>query len=86
MSKVTEIRQRANQASEQARKVASLLRSHKNDLNRLIAQIQASIGDTATGADKESINYIVSVNQSIDDAVQSLERAASETRNWANRL
>ena len=86
MSKVTEIKQRAVQLSEQSKRVAGSLRAYKTRFDTLISQIKSSIGGTATGADADSINYLLSVKQSVDDAVQSLERAGQETRQWADRL
>ena len=86
MSKLAEIRQNALQVSDQAKKVAGSLRSYRTKFDQLISQIDANLSETATGEDERTIGYLREVKKCIDDAVLSLERAGSETRQWANRL
>jgi len=86
MSKVSEIKQRAIELSEKQKRVAASLTTYSRSFDKLISEITNSIGDTATGADRDSIENIKKVKKSVADAVTALTHASKETRDWANNL
>ena len=86
LSKLAEIRQKVIQVSDQSKRVAGSLRSYRTKFDQLISQIDANLAGTATGEDERAIGYLREVKKCVEDAVQSLERAGVEARQWANRL
>lgn len=86
MSQLSSVKQQLTSISADARSTASGLAGFKSKFSQAISQVQATIGGTASGADKEMIQALQAAEKQLDAAIAALQQASQAASKFAASL
>lgn len=86
MSQLGSVKQQLTSISADAKSTASGLAGFKSKFSQAISQVQATIGGTATGADKEMIQTLQAAEKELDAAITALQQASQSAGKFSASL
>lgn len=86
MSQLSSVKQQLTSISSDAKSTAAGLAGFKSKFSQAINQVQAAIGGTASGADKEMIQTLQAAEKQLDAAINALQQASQSASRFASSL
>lgn len=86
MSKVTELKNQVTAIGQQAKTISGGLTGFKGKFDQGIASVTATMGGSATGADRQVIETLQNAQQQVDAAIQALAQAARTCDQYAQSV
>lgn len=86
MSQLSTVKQQLTSISSDAKSTAAGLAGFKSKFSQAINQVQATIGGTASGADKEMIQTLQAAEKQLDAAITALQHASQSASKFAASL
>lgn len=83
MSQIGQIKQQMASIASDAKSTAAGLQGFKGKFSQAVSQVQATIGGTATGADKDMIMTLQAAEKQVDAAIAALQQAAQAASKFA---
>jgi hypothetical protein len=77
MSDIKQLKSRLDQIGRDARSTAGNLAAFRGRFNRQAADVERTIGGTATGVDKNMIETLQAAERQVSTAISALERVAT---------
>lgn len=71
------------QIANDAKSTAGGLSAFKSKFSQAVGQVNATIGGTATGVDKQMIATLQAAEKQLEAAVAALQQAAQAASSWA---
>ena len=85
MSQLGQVKSQVMQIAGDAKSTAGWLSAFKSKFSQAVSQVQATIGGTATGVDKQMIATLQAAERQLEAAVAALQQAAQSAGDWAAR-
>lgn len=85
MSQLGQVKSQVMQIAGDAKSTAGGLSAFKSKFSQAVSQVQATIGGTATGVDKQMIATLQAAERQLEAAVAALQQAAQSAGDWAAR-
>jgi hypothetical protein len=86
MSQLNSVKQQLTSISTDAKSTASGLAGFKSKFSQAVNQVQATIGGTASGADKEMIQTLQIAEKQLDAAITALQQASQSASRFSASL
>lgn len=86
MSQLQQLKSQVESLARQAKSTADQLQAFQSKFAQSASQVQATIGGSAQGADKNVLAAIGDAKSKVDAAVQALETAASAAASYGSSL
>lgn len=86
MSELQQLKGQVESLAQQARSTAGQLQAFQATFSQSAGQVQATIGGSAQGADKNVLAAIDDARSKVDAAVQALQTAASVASRYGGSL
>lgn len=86
MSELQRLKSQVESVAQQAKQTAGQLQAFQSKFAQSASQVQATIGGSAQGADKNVIAAIDDAKSKVDAAVQALQTAASVASSYGSSL
>ena len=84
-SSISQIKQKVDQIGQHATSTANQLTQLASNLEKNMAAVNAAIGGTSSGEDKEMITAFQQASKAVRDAATSLQSAGSAAKDWASK-
>lgn len=85
MSQLGQVKAQVLQIAGDAKSTAGGLSAFKSKFSQAVGQVNATIGGTATGVDKQMIATLQAAEKQLEAAVAALQQAAQAAGDWAAR-
>ncbi len=85
MSQLGQVKAQVLQIAGDAKSTAGGLSAFKSKFSQAVGQVNATIGGTATGIDKQMIATLQAAEKQLEAAVAALQQAAQAAGDWAAR-
>lgn len=86
MSQLTDIKQALHSIAQDAREGAAGLQGFSQRFSALSAQVQATIGNSAQGADRKVVQSLQSAEEKLKEATLALRQAHADAASFAASL
>ncbi|WP_298045275.1 hypothetical protein [uncultured Microbacterium sp.] len=86
MSQLSSVKQQLASISTDAKSTAAGLTGFKSKFSQAVNQVQATIGGTASGTDKEMIQALQAAEKQLDAAITALQQASQSAGRFAASL
>lgn len=86
MSQLSSVKQQLTSISTDAKSTSAGLAGFKSKFSQAVNQVQATIGGTASGADKEMIQTLQAAEKQLDAAIGALQQASQSASKFAASL
>jgi len=86
MSQLSQVKQQLSAIGSDAKTTAAGLQGFKSKFSQAINQIQATIGGSAQGVDKDMIQTLQAAEKQVDAAVAALQQASQAAAKLATSL
>lgn len=83
MSQLGQVKSQVMQIANDAKSTAGGLSAFKSKFSQAVGQVNATIGGTATGVDKQMIATLQAAEKQLEAAVAALQQAAQAASSWA---
>lgn len=85
-SQLTQVKQQLSSISNDAKTTASGLAGFKSKFSQAVNQVDATIGGTAQGVDKDMIQTLQAAEKQVDAAIAALQQASQAASRFAASL
>lgn len=85
MSQLNTVKQQIIQVSNDTKTTAGGLSSFSGKFSSAINQVEASIGGTAKGTDKQLIATLQAAEKQVKAAIDALNKASADAKKWAEQ-
>jgi len=86
MSQLTKLKQQIDGVAQEAKTTGAALAAFRSKFAGSISQVQATIGGSAQGKDREVVKALQDAQKKVDAAAQALEQAARTARSYGQSL
>ncbi len=86
MSQLSQLKQQLASIGSEAKNTAAGLQGFKNKFSQAINQVQATIGGSAQGVDKDMIQTLQAAQKQVDAAIAALQQASQAATRFASSL
>lgn len=86
MSQLGQLKEQIEALGTSAQRTAGSLQGFNSTFNSHIQQVEATIGGSAQGKDREVISAFDAASRAVDSAVQALQQAAGTARSYGASL
>lgn len=86
MSQLGNVKQQLTTIGSDASTTANGLAGFKSKFSQAVGQVNATIGGTAQGVDKDLINTLQAAEKQVDAAIAALQQASKSARDFAASL
>jgi hypothetical protein len=86
MSQLSTVKQQLTSVGNDAKTTASGLAGFKSKFSQAVSQVEATIGGTAQGVDKEMIQTLQAAEKQVDAAIAALQQASQAAARFAASL
>lgn len=86
MSQLAAVKQQLTSIGNDAKTTAAGLSGFKSKFSQAVAQVQATIGGTATGTDRDMIQTLQAAEKQVDAAIAALQQASQAANSFAAQL
>ncbi|MCA0308557.1 MAG: hypothetical protein LCH87_14600 [Actinobacteria bacterium] len=85
MSQLGQVRSQVVSIGSDAKSTAAGLSAFRTKFSQAVGQVQATIGGTATGVDRQMIATLQAAEKQLESAVAALQQASQAANDWAAR-
>ncbi|MBB1502219.1 hypothetical protein H5397_12420 [Propioniciclava sp. MC1683] len=85
MSQLSQVKAQVLQVAGDAKSTAGGLSAFKSKFSQAVGQVNATIGGTTTGVDKQMIATLQAAERQLESAINALQQAAQAANDWAAR-
>lgn len=85
MSQLSQVKAQVLQVAGDAKSTAGGLAAFKSKFSQAVGQVNATIGGTATGVDKQMIATLQAAERQLESAILALQQASQAATDWAAR-
>ncbi|WP_040796457.1 hypothetical protein [Nocardia higoensis] len=86
MSQLTQVKQQLTSIGSDAKTTAAGLQGFRSKFAQAVAQVQATIGGSAAGVDKDMIQTLQAAEKQVDAAIAALQHASQAASRFASSL
>ncbi|MFC4245349.1 hypothetical protein ACFOYW_18425 [Gryllotalpicola reticulitermitis] len=86
MSQLSTVKQQLTSIGNDAKTTSSGLAGFKSKFSQAVSQVEATIGGTAQGVDKEMIQTLQAAEKQVDAAIAALQQASQAATRFAASL
>lgn len=86
MSQLQQLKSQIETLAQQSKSAAGQLQAFQSKFTQSASQVQATIGGSAQGADKEMLSAIDDARSKVDAAAQALQTAASVASKYSGSI
>ncbi|WP_130013917.1 hypothetical protein [Serinicoccus sediminis] len=86
MSQLTQVKQQLSSISNDAKTTAAGLQGFRGKFSQAISQVQATIGGTAQGVDRDMIQTLQAAEKQVESAIVALQQASKSANDFAASL
>lgn len=86
MSQLSGVKQQLTSIASDAKSTAAGLTGFKSKFSQAVNQVQATIGGSAQGVDKDMIQTLQTAEKQLDAAISALQRASQSASKFASSL
>ncbi|GAA3338675.1 hypothetical protein GCM10017714_10990 [Curtobacterium pusillum] len=86
MSQLSNVKQQLTSIGNDAKTTAAGLAGFKSKFSKAVGQVEATIGGTAQGVDKEMVQTLQAAAQQVDAAIAALQQASQAANRFATSL
>lgn len=86
MSQLSGVKQQLTSIASDAKSTAAGLTGFKSKFSQAVNQVQATIGGSAQGVDKDMIQTLQAAEKQLDAAISALQQASQSASKFASSL
>lgn len=86
MSQLSQVKQQLTSIGSDAKTTAAGLQGFKSTFSQAVNQVQATIGGSAQGVDKDMIQTLQAAEKQVDAAIAALQQASQAATKFASSL
>ncbi len=86
MSQLSNVKAQIDALAQQATTLAGQLNASRSQFSQSVSQVQATIGGSAQGKDRQLVESITAAQRQVDAAAAALQQAAQAARSYGSSL